>query len=63
MIHGLDKDAVKRQVEQVISQCGLTDYRHDILFSRRCFKQRGAAYPVSKTPVKALQPLQVTDLG
>ena len=44
MIHGRDRDAVSDQVELVAAQCGLMDVAQRILFSRRCFKQRGAAY-------------------
>ena len=44
MIHGRDRDAVIEQVERVAAQCGLADVPQRILFSRRCFKQRGAAY-------------------
>ena len=44
MIHGQNRDAVVTQVENVVQQCGLHDIEHEILFSRRCFKQRGAAY-------------------
>jgi len=44
MIHGRDRDAVIEQVAQVVRQCGLQDIEHEILFSPRCFKQRGAAY-------------------
>jgi DNA-binding Lrp family transcriptional regulator len=44
MIHGQDRDAVAEQVELVVEQCGLQGIDHQILFSRRCFKQRGASY-------------------
>jgi DNA-binding Lrp family transcriptional regulator len=44
MIHGQDRDAVIEQVEFVTGQCGLRDINHEILFSNRCFKQRGASY-------------------
>lgn len=44
MIHGRDRDAVIDQVRQIVDQCGLHGVEHEILFSRRCFKQRGAAY-------------------
>lgn len=44
MIHGQDRNAVIEQVGCIVSQCGLQDIEHDILFSRRCFKQRGANY-------------------
>ncbi len=44
MIHGQDREAVSEQVKFIIEQCGLHDVDHRILFSRRCFKQRGASY-------------------
>ena len=44
MIHGQDRDAVIEQVEFIVRQCGLGDINHEILFSNRCFKQRGASY-------------------
>ena len=44
MIHGRDRDAVTGQLRQIVEQCGLQHIDHEILFSRRCFKQRGAAY-------------------
>ena len=45
MIHGQNADDVKLQVEFIAEQCGLQHVRRDILFSGRCFKQRGAHYP------------------
>ena len=44
MIHGQDRDAVREQVKHIVSQCGLDGIEHEILFSSRCFKQRGANY-------------------
>jgi len=44
MIHGQDRNAVVEQVDLIVKQCGLQDIDHDILFSKRCFKQRGASY-------------------
>ena len=44
MIHGQSRDAVIDQVAQIVRHCGLSDIDHEILFSPRCFKQRGAAY-------------------
>jgi DNA-binding Lrp family transcriptional regulator len=44
MIHGQDREAVIAQVELIVEQCGLHDIKHEILFSQRCFKQRGASY-------------------
>ncbi|MCP4333733.1 MAG: Lrp/AsnC family transcriptional regulator [Gammaproteobacteria bacterium] len=44
MIHGQDREAVIDQVADIIKQCGLRGIEHEILFSKRCFKQRGANY-------------------
>jgi len=54
MIHGQDRAAVIGQVEFIVEQCGLHDIEHEILFSQRCFKQRGASYS---------RKLQVNHLG
>ncbi len=44
MIHGKDRASVTAQIELLAASCGLTDVPRDVLFSRRCFKQRGARY-------------------
>ncbi len=44
MIHGKSREKVLQQIEQLIDCCGVESYAHDILFSQRCFKQRGAVY-------------------
>jgi DNA-binding Lrp family transcriptional regulator len=44
MIHGKNKDTVQSQLAQLIEQCGLETVEKQILFSSRCFKQRGAVY-------------------
>ncbi|MCF7971073.1 MAG: AsnC family transcriptional regulator [Methylococcaceae bacterium] len=44
MIHGKSREKVLQQLSYLIANCALEDYAHDILFSRRCFKQRGALY-------------------
>jgi len=48
MIHGKSRERVLQQIEQLIENCALESYTHDILFSQRCFKQRGAIYSKSK---------------
>ncbi|MFI3199448.1 MAG: AsnC family transcriptional regulator [Methylococcaceae bacterium] len=45
MIHGKDRATVLSQLEQLNAACGLTGFDQKVLFSRRCFKQRGAIYP------------------
>jgi len=44
MIHGKDRKTVLAQVEQLIEGFGLRGRRHDLLFSGRRFKQRGATF-------------------
>lgn len=44
MIHGKDRDAVLDKVVELTEACGVGEVRHQVLFSRRCFKQRGANY-------------------
>lgn len=44
MIHGHDRATVLTKLQYMIDTCGLEDIPHHILFSRRCFKQRGANY-------------------
>jgi len=44
MVHGRDRDGVIEQVKSIVEQCGLQQFAHEILFSGRCFKQRGAIY-------------------
>jgi DNA-binding Lrp family transcriptional regulator len=44
MIHGREREAVLRRLEQIIAADGLGDIPHEVLFSMRSFKQRGARY-------------------
>jgi len=44
MIHGRERFAVQRCLEQIIGTHGLQDIAHDVLFSTRAFKQCGARY-------------------
>ncbi len=44
MIHGKDRGTVLAQLEQLCADCTLEAYEREVLFSRRCFKQRGALY-------------------
>ncbi len=44
MIHGRDRETVAAQVAGIVDDCGLHDIDHQILFSKRCFRQRGARY-------------------
>jgi DNA-binding Lrp family transcriptional regulator len=47
MIHGQSRGAVCGKLAQLIEECGLQDIPHEILFSRRRFKQCGARYCTS----------------
>ena len=44
MIHGQDRDDVLDNVQFLAARCGLEDLQHEVLFSTRRFKQRGAIY-------------------
>lgn len=44
MIHGKSRDIVLQQWADLRVDCGLTAFPYEVLFSRRCFKQRGALY-------------------
>jgi len=44
MIHGRERFAVRRCLDQIIATHGLADIAHDVLFSTRAFKQCGARY-------------------
>ena len=44
MIHGKSRDTVLEQYAQLVEECGLAAVDRQVLFSRRCFKQRGAVF-------------------
>jgi siroheme decarboxylase len=44
MIHGKHREEVLAHLEWMINRCGLQALPHEVLFSRRRFKQRGAVY-------------------
>ena len=44
MIHGKSREEVLAHLEWMINHCGLQTLPHEVLFSRRRFKQRGAVY-------------------
>ncbi len=44
MIHGRNREEVMDKLHFLINRCSLQDIPHDVLFSRRRFKQRGAVY-------------------
>lgn len=51
MIHGYNQSDVSKQVDIIVEQCGLQTVEHEVLFSGRCFKQRGATYSRTIDPV------------
>jgi hypothetical protein len=44
MVHGRDRHKVANRIEALRTECGLSGFPSRTLFSRRCFKQRGARY-------------------
>jgi DNA-binding Lrp family transcriptional regulator len=54
MIHGQDRDEVLSLVAQLKERCGLQDIAHEVLFSRRRFKQCGARYVADAAPQQAV---------
>jgi len=44
MIHGKNRETVLKQLDHLIESCGLQQFKREILFSKQCFKQRGALY-------------------
>lgn len=44
MIHGKNRDTVLQQLQYLIESCGLKQFKYEVLFSKKCFKQRGAHY-------------------
>jgi len=44
MIHGQERKTVGEQMSWLIEHCHLEHIPYKVLFSRRCFKQRGAIY-------------------
>lgn len=44
MIHGKNREKVLHQLDHLIESCGLSQCKHEVLFSKQCFKQRGALY-------------------
>lgn len=44
MIHGQDREDVLNNLQLLITSCNVEHVQHSVLFSKRCFKQRGAYY-------------------
>lgn len=51
MIHGRQREPVLERIEQLRVGLGLAAYPHAVLFSTRCFRQRGAYYLPMATPL------------
>ena len=51
MRHGKSRDTVLAQWRESVEACGLADFSYEILFSRRCFKQRGALYAQTESAI------------
>ena len=51
IIHGRERDGVLRRLEQIIGFHALDHISHEVLFSGRSFKQRGARY-VNSQPLR-----------
>ncbi len=60
MIHGRDREEVLSRIDDLVASCGLEAVPHEALFSRRCFKQRGARYVAEARSVsdREARPLQ-----
>ena len=56
MIHGHDRAQVLARVEHLLNRCGMRGVAHQVLFSQRCFKQRGARYRLSAEEPLELDP-------
>ncbi|MCK5878082.1 MAG: hypothetical protein KAG43_10640 [Candidatus Marithrix sp.] len=44
MIHGTDREIVLQKLDKLVKQCEMERFSHQVLFSKHCFKQRGAIY-------------------
>jgi len=55
MIHGHDRERVEAQIRQLIETCGILDVPTATLFSTRCFKQRGARYPLEPAILQSVE--------
>jgi DNA-binding Lrp family transcriptional regulator len=56
MFHGRERDAVRDSIRRVAIETGLERYPSEILFSTRCFTQRGARYAESvPAPAQSLR--------
>ena len=54
MVHGRERGAVLKQIDQLVSECGLESVDRDVLFSTRRFKQCGARYSNASKPLESV---------
>ncbi len=59
MVHGSSREEVTQKVEEIVEKCGLQNMEHNILFSTRRFKQRGASYTPKNTSTAKSAKLQL----
>ena len=53
MVHGRDRRSVEEKIAELRRAAGIHGLPYSILFSRRCFKQRGARYTSATVPSRA----------
>ena len=56
MVHGSCREEVTKKVNEIIEECNLQNTQHNILFSTRRFKQRGASYTQKDVSTKSIPP-------
>lgn len=59
MIHGRDREQVLARVAELVRDARLESVVHRVLFSRQCFKQRGARYIGPPAPPGDATPVEV----
>jgi DNA-binding Lrp family transcriptional regulator len=52
MVHGRDRSSVQKKISELRRAAGIHELPYSILFSARCFKQRGARYTLPTVPAK-----------
>ena len=55
MIHGKNREKVLKQLEHLTESCGLLQFNREVLFSKQCFKQRGALYKAASIQENVMQ--------
>lgn len=53
MVHGRERDSVRRHIEALLAELGLSDRPHQLLFSTRAFKQCGGRFAPAVDRVSA----------